>query len=45
MVWEVMMMWILLAALVGIVVLSVKEQLDREADQACRVQLAREYLF
>lgn len=37
------MMWILLAALVGVVTLSVKEQLDRERDAACMNQLAREY--
>lgn len=42
--WEgTIMMWILLAALVGVVTLSVKEQLDRERDVACLHQLAREY--
>ncbi len=38
-----MMMWILLAALVGVVALSVKEQFDRERDAECMHQLAREY--
>lgn len=38
-----MMMWILLAALVGVVALSVKEQLDRENDAACVRMLSREY--
>ena len=37
------MMWILLAALVGVVVLSVKEQFDRERDAICIKQLNREY--
>ena len=39
------MMWILLAALVGVVTLSVKEQLDRERDTHCMRQLAREYSY
>lgn len=39
------MMWILLAALVGVVTLSVKEQLDRERDAACLHQLARENIL
>ena len=37
------MMWILLAALVGVVALSVKEQLNRERDMHLMSQLAREY--
>ena len=37
------MMWILLAALVGIVALSVTEQLARERDLHVMHQLAREY--
>ena len=37
------MMWILLAALVGVVTLSVKEQLKRERDAYCVSTLAREY--
>lgn len=37
------MMWILLAALVGVVVLSVKEQIKRERNAICIQQLAREY--
>ena len=37
------MMWILLAALVGVVTLSVKEQLKRERDAYCTYMLAREY--
>ena len=37
------MMWILLAALVGVVALSVKEQLDREQVADCLRQLSREY--
>ena len=37
------MMWILLAALVGVVVLSVKEQFKREHDAYCTSMLAREY--
>ena len=37
------MMWILLAALVGVVTLSVKEQLKRERDAYCTSMLAREY--
>ena len=37
------MMWILLAALVGVVTLSVKEQLKRESDAYCVSTLAREY--
>ena len=37
------MMWILLAALVGVVTLSVKEQLDRENHVACVNVLSREY--
>ena len=37
------MMWILLGALVGVVALSVKEQLKREHDAYCMSMLAREY--
>ena len=37
------MMWILLAALVGVVALSVKEQLKREHDAYCTTMLAREF--
>ena len=37
------MMWILLAALVGVVSLSVKDQLKRESDAYCVSTLAREY--
>ncbi len=37
------MIWIVLAALVGVVSLSVKEQFDRERDAACIRQLSREY--
>lgn len=37
------MMWILLAALVVVVTLSVKEQLDREREADCLHQLSREY--
>lgn len=37
------MTWFVLAALVCVVTLSVKEQLDREKDAACVLQLAREY--
>ena len=37
------MMWILLAALVGVVTLSVKDQLKRERDAYCMTMLAREY--
>lgn len=37
------MTWFVLAALVCVVALSVKEQLDREKDNACVHQLAREY--
>lgn len=37
------MMWILLASLVGVVVLSVRDQLNRERDAACWNTLAREY--
>ena len=37
------MTWILLAALVGVVALSVKEQLNRERDMHLMSQLAREY--
>lgn len=40
-----MMMWILLVALVGVVTLSVKEQLDRERDAACLHQLVRENIL
>ena len=39
----IVMMWILLAALVGVVALSVKEQLKREHDAYCTSMLAREY--
>ncbi len=37
------MMWMLLAALVGVVVLSVSDQLQREKDAHCVTMLAREY--
>lgn len=37
------MTWFLLAALVCVVALSVREQLNREKDVACIRQLAREY--
>ena len=37
------MTWILLAALVGVVTLSVKDQLRRENDAYCASSLAREY--
>lgn len=37
------MMWILLASLVGVVVLSVKDQLNREQDLHFMNQLSREY--
>ena len=37
------MMWILLAALVGVVTLSVKAHLDRENHVACVNVLSREY--
>ena len=37
------MMWMLLAALVGVVVLSVSDQLQRENDARCVTLLAREY--
>ena len=37
------MVWILLAALVGIVALSVREQLNRERDMHFMNQLSREY--
>ena len=37
------MMWILLAALIGVVTLSVKDQLRRERDAYCVSTLAREY--
>ena len=37
------MMWILLVALVGVVTLTVKEQLNRERDMHLMRQLAREY--
>lgn len=37
------MTWILLAALVGVVALSVKDQLKRENDAHCLTMLAREY--
>lgn len=37
------MTWMLLAALVGVVVLSVRDQLNRERDAACLNVLAREY--
>lgn len=37
------MTWILLGALVCVLALSVKEQLNREKDVACIRQLAREY--
>ena len=35
------MTWMLLAALVGVVVLSVRDQLNRERDAACLYVLAR----
>ena len=37
------MTWILLAALVGVVTISVKDQLKRENDAYCLSTLAREY--
>lgn len=37
------MTWILLAALVGVVTLSVKDQLKRENDAYCASTLSREY--
>ena len=37
------MTWILLAALVGVVVLSVRDQLNRERDAACMSALSREF--
>ena len=37
------MMWLFLAALVGVVTLSVKEQLQREHDAYCTSMLSREY--
>jgi len=37
------MTWILLASLVGVVVLSVRDQLNRERDAACITMLSREY--
>ena len=37
------MTWILLAALVGVVTLSVRDQLKRENDAYCMTMLAREY--
>lgn len=37
------MTWILLAALVGVVTLSVKDQLRREEDAHCLSLLTREY--
>ena len=37
------MTWILMAALVGVVVLSVRDQLNRERDAYCVSMLAREY--
>ncbi len=39
------MMWILLAALVTVVVLSVSEQLNREKDAACIRVLARDFIL
>jgi len=41
--WNLRLPRILLAALVGVVTLSVKEQLDRENDAACVRMLSREY--
>ena len=40
---EWIMTWILLASLVGVVVLSVRDQLNRERDAACISMLSREY--
>ncbi len=37
------MTWILMASLVGVVVLSVRDQLRRENDAYCMSSLAREY--
>ena len=37
------MTWVLLVALVGVVVLSVKDQLQRENDAYCVSTLSREY--
>ena len=37
------MLWIVLAVMVGVVTLSVQEQLKRERDAVFACQLAREY--
>lgn len=37
------MLWLVLAAMVCVVTLSVKEQLHREQDANCITQLSREY--
>lgn len=37
------MTWILMASLIGVVVLSVRDQLQREHDAYCMSSLAREY--
>lgn len=37
------MLWFVLAVIVGVVTLSVHEQLNREQDAACITQLSREY--
>lgn len=37
------MMWVLLATLFGVVVLSVRDQLQRENDAYCISSLSREY--
>ena len=37
------MMWVLLATLFGVVVLSVRDQLQRENDAYCISTLSREY--
>ena len=41
---DTVMMWILLAALVGVVTISVRDQLKREHDAYCMSTLARENL-
>lgn len=39
------MLWFVLVAMVGLVAMSVSEQLNRENDAACVRQLAREYVL
>ena len=41
---DMWMMWFLLAALIGVVALSVRDQLKRENDAYCMSALAREQL-